>query len=336
MDRTWCGIGAALALTWAPPVLASTPGTPAAAAVPPASAVPAVPATDKASLAESLGSDVESLNLREVMSRMAVSVSVNGQGPFRFVVDSGADRSVIGDALAARLALPPGKSVRLNSMTGARSVNTVQLGTLQVGSKTIQGIHAPALDENYIGAQGLLGVDALVNQRVLIDFEKAKMTVLAGGRAPPVEEDEIVVTARRRFGQLILAEADIDRDRIYAIVDTGSQVTIGNSALRARVFAKRKAPPRAVPITLISVTGQSTVADLVVLPRIRIGGVDMRNVPVAFTDAPPFELFGVAKVPAMLLGTDVLQGFRRILLDFRDKKVRFQLRKDDTEVVWKD
>ena len=59
----------------------------------------------------------------------------------------------------------------------------------------------------------------------------------------------------------------------------------------------------------------------------------MRNAPVAFTDAPPFELFGVAKMLAMLLSTDVLQGFRRILLDFRDKKVRFQLRRDAADVV---
>ena len=310
------------------PAVAGTPGQPDVAAA----TTPPLP--DGAEL-DALTADAESLKLREIMNRMVVTVSVNGQGPFHFLVDSGADRSVIGDALAARLALPPGKTVRLNSMAGARSVNTVQLATLTVGSNTVAGIHAPALSESYIGAQGLLGVDALANQRVLIDFENMRMSVLAGRRAPPVDEDEIVVEARRRFGQLILAEADIDRDKIYAIVDTGSQVTIGNTALRERVFAKRKVPPKTVPITLISVTGQSTVADLAVLPRIRIGGVDMRNVPVAFTDAPPFELFGVSKVPAMLLGTDLLQGFRRILLDFRDKKVRFQLRKTATDMVLK-
>ncbi|WP_216327827.1 aspartyl protease family protein [Sphingomonas quercus] len=309
----------------------------------PGEAVPVAPGDMSAlnptgsDLADALSPDDESIKLREIMNRMAVSVSVNGKGPFRFLIDSGADRSVIGDALAERLSLPPGKTVRLHGMAGARSVNTVQLSSLQVGSNTIQGIHAPALSETYIGAQGLLGVDALVNQRVLLDFEKTTMTVLAGRRAPPVDEDEIVVTARRRFGQLILAEADIDRDKIYAIIDTGSQVTIGNTALREKVFAKRKNPPPTVPITLISVTGQATVADLAVMPRIRIGGVDMRNVPVAFTDAPPFALFGVSKVPAMLIGTDVLQGFRRVLLDFRDKKVRFQLRRSSAaDIVFKD
>ena len=102
-------------------------------------------------------------------------------------------------------------------------------------------------------------------------------------------------------------------------------MTIGNSALRRRVFGGRT-PRRAIPITLVSVTGQTTVADYAVLPEIRIGGLLLKDVPVAFTDAPPFALFGVAKAPAMLLGTDLLKTFRRVSLDFKRKTVRFLLK----------
>ena len=48
--------------------------------------------------------------------------------------------------------------------------------------------------------------------------------------------------------------------------------------------------------------------------------------PASFTDAPPFELFGLDKQPALLLGTDLLKSFRRLSLDFRNRKVRFVLR----------
>ena len=51
------------------------------------------------------------------------------------------------------------------------------------------------------------------------------------------------------------------------------------------------------------------------------------NVPMAFVDAPPFALFGLARDPAIMLGTDVLQSFRRVSLDFRNRKVRFVLRR---------
>ena len=59
----------------------------------------------------------------------------------------------------------------------------------------------------------------------------------------------------------------------------------------------------------------------------------LRNVPIAFADVPPFKLFGLADEPALLLGTDILENFRRVSLDFRARKVRFQLRRCTTEGV---
>ena len=54
------------------------------------------------------------------------------------------------------------------------------------------------------------------------------------------------------------------------------------------------------------------------------------NVPTfndAAADVPPFALFGLSDQPALLLGTDILETFRRVSLDFRARKVRFQLRR---------
>ena len=50
-------------------------------------------------------------------------------------------------------------------------------------------------------------------------------------------------------------------------------------------------------------------------------------VPVAFADIPPFAVFGIDDQPSLLLGTDVMETFRRVQLDFRERRVRFQLRK---------
>lgn len=276
------------------------------------------PAADPAETAEQIAA-------RDIRSRMAVPVMVDGAGPYRFIVDSGADRSVIGAALAERMGLPAGRMVTLHGMAGTGEVRTVTLKTLEVGSNRIRDVTAPALRESYIGAQGLLGIDALFDQRVMLDFVAQRMTVQGPGKPDLVDPDEIVVTARRRFGQLILAQASIDRDRVFAIIDTGAQVTIGNSALRRRVFGGRT-PRKAMPITLVGVTGQTTVAEYAILPQIRIGGILLKDVPVAFTDAPPFALFGVARAPAMLLGTDLLKTFRRVSLDFKRKTVRFLLK----------
>ncbi len=280
-----------------------------------------------ATLDDTLEVNGESVEAKRLATRMVVGVMVAGQGPFRFVVDSGADRSVIGAALAARLGLPPGPPVIVQGMAGASKEATVKVASLRIGASEIADLVAPALPERFIGAQGLVGIDALAGQRLMLDFEKQAITVQDGHRpVPTYSSDEIVVTARRRKGQLILTRIGVGRDIVSAVIDTGSQMTIGNSALLARVW-RRRTPPPVRPVMLISVTGQPIMANLVVLPEVRIGTLMLKQVPVAFVDAPPFALFGLARQPAMLLGTDVLQSFRRVSLDFHYRKVRFTLRR---------
>ena len=164
-------------------------------------------------------------------------------------------------------------------------------------------------------------------KRLLLDFDRKTVTVQDARHPDPVRggADEIIVVAHRRRGQLILTEVRVGRERLSAVIDTGSEATMGNSALRARIFGGRR-PPKTVPITLVSVTGQSVIADLAIIPEIQIGGLVLQNVPVAFADAPPFRLFGLDKEPAMLLGTDLLETFRRVGLDFGRRRVRFVLR----------
>ncbi|HWL46458.1 MAG TPA: retroviral-like aspartic protease family protein [Sphingomonadaceae bacterium] len=279
-----------------------------------------------ATIDEGLEVEGEAVKARQIRTRMAVAVTVDGQGPFRFIVDTGADRSVIGQALARRLALPAGPAVMLHGMAGTQQVDTVAIATLEVGVSRISGIVAPALPEAYLGAQGLIGLDALAGQRLMLDFERKTISVEdPASRAPPAD-DEIVVTARRRFGQLILTQVNVGGRRVHAVIDTGAEVTMGNSALRALVFGGRKPPPPH-PVLLTSVTGQQVTADLVVLPSVRIGALAMEGVPIAFADVRPFALFGLADTPAMLLGTDLLEAFRRVSLDFSKRKVRFQLRR---------
>lgn len=294
------------------------------ASAPPPAPLPTIP---PATIDNNLEIAGDPLAADEVKSRLFIAVEVNGHGPFRFLVDSGADRTVVGLDLAARLALPAGPNVKLQGMAGSSHVGTVRVATLKLGDSTIANIAAPALPERYIGAQGLIGIDALADQRLLLDFDK-KTIIVQDSRRPELVSggDEIIVTARRRNGQLILTAASVRGIPIYAVIDTGSEITTGNLALQERVFGVRHPPP-AKPVTLTSVTGQTLLANLAVLSNIQIGGIDLANVPVAFADAPPFRLFGLEHQPALLLGSDVLEAFRRVALDFRARKVRFTIRR---------
>jgi hypothetical protein len=280
-----------------------------------------------AEIDETLEVTGETIAAKQIETRMAIDVRVNGQGPFRFFVDSGADRSVIGAGLAARLRLPVGERVRLHSMGTPREIDTVMLESLRIGTNTISDLSAPVLREEHLGAQGLIGIDALAGQRMTMDFESKSITVQDTARPDPAagSSDEVVVTARRRKGQLILTQARAGSLPLSAVIDSGAAVTIGNAALRQRLLTRGRRVTQA--IEMIAVTGERITADLIVVPELRIGGVIMNNLPIAFADVAPFGLFGLARTPAVLLGTDVMQGFRRVSLDFRNRKVRFVLRR---------
>ena len=293
-------------------------------ATPPAASPPEQVFIKPATIDNGLEVSGDQVAAKEVNTRMEVGVLVDGKGPFRFFVDSGADRSVIGLSLAARLGLPAGPTVILHSTGSARATNTVRISNLKVGTSTIYDVAAPALPERFLGGDGMLGIDALIDQRLTINFD-TKTVVVQDTRhpEPSAGSDEIVITARRRKGQLILTQANAGVP-IAAVIDTGTEVTVGNSALREKLLHRGRSP--VMKTTLISVTGDAISADLLPVPEIRIGDLVLHNVLIAFSDVPPFRLFGLDKQPAILLGTDILSSFKRISLDFRRRKVRFTLR----------
>ncbi|MEH3107474.1 MAG: aspartyl protease family protein [Sphingomonas fennica] len=298
------------------------PGCAAAAAAPPPPPLVIPPATVDDTL-DIAGTSVEAIRRN---ARLAVGVTIDGRGPYRFVVDSGADGSVIGAGLAAELGLPAGPPRVVRATTGAAPAATVRVGQVQVGGSIVRDLTLPVLAEADLGAQGMLGIDALEDQRLLLDYERGAIVVQDARRvAAAPEEGEIVVTARRRRGQLILTQATAGGRPVQAVIDSGSEVTVGNEALRRRLFSSRRVPPTITPIELIGVTGKSAAADMIVLPEVTIGRLTFQGVPVAFADLPPFALFGLADQPALLLGADVLSLFRRVALDFRNRRIRFVL-----------
>ncbi|MBA3667465.1 MAG: aspartyl protease family protein [Sphingomonas sp.] len=273
----------------------------------------------------------EEINARKVSSRMTVEVRVNGRGPYRFLVDSGADSSVVGLRIARELQLPVGTPAILHATTGSAQVDRVLVDELSLGQSTVRDLELPALREQDLGGEGLIGIDALVEQRLMMDFEKRVIRAEDARQPAKLVHGEIVVTARRRRGQLILTQVSAAGLPIEAVVDTGSEITIGNLALRDRLIRGNR--NKFVTVAVIGVTGATMNLQLARVDELRLGSVTLRDVPIAFADVPPFALFGLSKEPALLLGTDLLETFRRVSLDFRARKVRFQLRRCGSTAV---
>ena len=259
--------------------------------------------------------------------RMTVPISIGGR-PYRFLVDTGSERTVISREIAERHGLAPGETVTVHSLTEVSRIPTAIVPALQVGRRTVAGIQAPAIGETLIGADGLLGVDSLVSQRVVLDFRTNEMTIAASRRERNREArapgDTIVVTARTRFGHLILVDAAIDGQRIWVIVDTGAEVSIGNLALRRRLERRNRLGPTA-RMEVVSVTGGRRTVDYGIARRLRIGGAEIADLPVGFADVAPFRKLDLIERPALLLGMDALRLFDRVSLDFATREVRLDM-----------
>ena len=257
--------------------------------------------------------------------RMTVPVSVSGRGPFRFLVDTGSERTVISRELAQQLQLATGRSAILHSVMGRNDVSTVHIPHLRVSSNVISVNDAPALGASNIGADGMLGIDSLRSQRVLFDFKAKTMSITPANQ--PLERmdgDTIVVRAKSRNGRLIFTQAKIDGKRISVIVDTGSQVTIANLALQ-NLLTKRGHNLLPESVMIESVTGEKMSARISRVPQIELGGVQLKDLSVAFADAHIFRQLKLDDRPALLLGMNAMRAFDRISIDFAAKKVRFVL-----------
>jgi hypothetical protein len=317
----------------------AAPGVAAAADAPrisrprpaPPGSSPNVPPLPPAMIDNNLAIGGDEVKARKLDTRLSVDVRVNGRGPYKFVVDSGADTSAVGLRIAHNLQLPLGTPVILNGMTSRELVDRVKVDQLGLGPSIVRNLELPALRELDLGGDGLIGIDALVHQRLLMDFDKRVIKVEDARTPVKALPGEIVITGYRRRGQLILTEVRAAHLRLDAVIDTGSEVTIGNIALRDKLLRKGRA--KFFEVEAIGVTGVPVKLQLATIAELQLGPITLHDVPMAFADVPPFKLFGLADGPALLLGTDILENFQRVSLDFRARKVRFQLKRCELSVI---
>ena len=262
---------------------------------------------------------------RDRHDRMTVPVTIgkNGgtSGPWRFLIDTGAERTVLARHVATDLALAPTGRATVIGIAGSMAVDLVEVDEVTLGRRSFYSLTAPLLEGRHIGADGIIGIDGLQDQRVLLDFEKRLMAVSDAASLGGNKGFEIVVRARRKSGQLIMTNALVEGVRTDVVIDTGATTSIGNRALQRQIAKRGKLSQTA----LMSVTGQSIVADMALVRHMRVGDLTMDGFYIAFADAPPFAALGLSEKPAMLMGMNELRGFRRVAIDFETRKVLFDL-----------
>lgn len=253
--------------------------------------------------------------------RMTVPVRIGEHGSFRFVIDTGSQSTVLSTGLAERLALPLARKARVVAVGGTDVVDTARVAELGLGRRTYNDLEVALLEARHIGAEGIVGIDSLQRQRVLMDFERNTIAVGDARTLGGNSQFEIVVSARRRQGQLIMTDANIDGVRTHVIIDTGADTSVGNRALQQALSHRNSG----TQVTLLSATGHTITADIGLPRKLSIGTIEITNLLVAYADTPVFSVLELDRRPALLLGMRELRLFKRIAIDFKSRRVYFAL-----------
>lgn len=258
--------------------------------------------------------------------RLAMDVDVDGRGPFRFVMDSAANASVIAGDLALELGLPAAGRIAMNTLIAREIVETVRAGRLRCGVLDVEQprlVLASRLGLN--GADGLIGLDLLKDFRLVMNFRGGGCFRISRSRRVggsildgPSQAARFQAAADGRFAGFVSVAGRSRTTPFTAIIDTGAEVSIINLPL---AVASRALPARlndgARTQTVRSPTGMAGQGLPMIVPQFGFAGVSVQNVPVIAGDFHTFNVWGVSGQPAALIGVDLLGLFETAIIDLK-------------------
>lgn len=259
---------------------------------------------------------------------MTLPVLVEGTGPFAFLIDTGSQATAITEAIRDTARLAPAGTATLVGIASRREVALATVGRIDFGTNSYTDFTAPVLDRANVGADGIIGLDALQDFRVLIDFRKETISVEDARTKDSGGGFEIIVRAKSRLGQLLITDALVDGVRATVIIDTGAQASLGNLALREKIRARR-----AQDVVTTDVNGVDLVGELAVVRTLSIEGLSLTDVSLTFADTPAFEALGLNDQPALSIGMQHLALFDRVAIDFDRKRIAFDVPADIARAI---
>ena len=122
------------------------------------------PATRQLHLAPRSDPDPEAIPLEGRLGIMVAAVRVNGRGPYQFLLDTGASRSVISPAVAQSAQIPDGPPMEAQGFCGPEAGRQARLDLLSIEPFIATDLEALVLESEVLQ---LLGVDGIVGQNFL-------------------------------------------------------------------------------------------------------------------------------------------------------------------------
>lgn len=239
---------------------------------------------------------------RASTGQFLMDVTIAGQGPWPFMIDTGASHTTLAMPVAEALGFISTREELhpVQTLTAETLEERLQIADVRFGPTRAASLNAVVADVAGGEIQGLIGLDALAGERVRLDFPAGEivfgMPAIDGahGRIDPVHG--VAMMEARVHGV---------REPVMVLVDTGSGFTLINSALARRLDREPVMRMRIGAITRSAPA--AAVEERARLERVRLGGICAREMNAVRADVDMFRALGWRDRPAMVLGLDLLQ-----------------------------
>src|SRR5204862_4027775 len=171
-----------------------------------------------------------------VQPLILLPVEVNGEGPFEFILDTGAGTSLISSELGQKLNLKILGSSDGQGAGGAVSVSLAKLSSLVVASMKLDDVDVGVVDLSQIGKavgakiDGDLGYNFLKHFRITLDYRQNEIRFDDPKRFEPVGRSAAVTEVSMRLASpakpLLLVDVQANgRGPFQFAIDTGTSTT---------------------------------------------------------------------------------------------------------------
>jgi predicted aspartyl protease len=264
--------------------------------------------------------------IADLQNRLTLETMIDGKGPYHFLVDTGADSSVVAEDVAVSLGLLEGEGVVVQDIVRTLPAATVTLRNLSLGPIVIEKLSVPVLPRRNLGADGYLGLDAIDGHRVTFDFRRQQLTVDSPGSvAGWPSANEQIVRVNGSSGRLTAVSCTVDGVRAAAFIDSGAEMSIGNTKLFAELQKSGATYVNDDIVPVTGVTGGQAPGRLTSISAVRLGPIHYIHCFLLIADLQVFDVWGLADQPALLLGMNFLRKTSSVTIDFARKELRFNL-----------
>ncbi len=206
---------------------------------------------------------------------------------------------------------------------GAAKVSYVSIDRLQAGDLTIEDTTLPVVMGSVLGgADGILGAAAWRRKACSFDFQRNRVAIAShmesGARARAIR-----IHAARIASGLIVLDTIVAGVHVLAVLDTGSERTLGNMALR-EALRSQQLGKKGFTAQLTSVYGATEhvePGEVLAAPTISIDTLRITDVHIVYGDFHIFKIWDMQNKPAMILGMDILGTVSSLNIDFKNQYV---------------